>query len=70
MGQTFWLQAIRIFEQRLYPAANTMVLGTRFSTLVWWLEPSLLVLVCVAWGAALAIYVEHPLGVALRRWAN
>ena len=64
MGQTFWLQAIRIFEQRLYPPPDTVLLGTRFSTLSWWLEPTLLVLVCIAWGALLAIYVEHPAAAA------
>jgi peptidoglycan/LPS O-acetylase OafA/YrhL len=66
MGQTFWLEAIRIFEQRLYPAPNAIVLGTRFSTLIWWLEPTLLVLVCIAWGAALAMYVEHPAAAAIK----
>ena len=66
MGQTFWLQAIRIFEQRLYPAPDTVVLGTRFSTLIWWLEPTVLVLVCIAWGAALAIYIEHPAAAAIK----
>ena len=68
MGQTFWLQAIRICEQRLYPAPNSIVLGTRFSTLIWWLEPSLLVLVCIAWGAALARYIEHPGAALLKHW--
>jgi peptidoglycan/LPS O-acetylase OafA/YrhL len=66
MGQTFWLQAIRIFEQRVYPPPDTLVLGTRFSTLIWWLEPSALVLVCIAWGAALAIFVEHPSTAAIK----
>ncbi|HWY63388.1 MAG TPA: acyltransferase [Rhizomicrobium sp.] len=66
MGQTFWLQAIRVFEQRLYPAANSIVLGMRFSSLNWWLEPALLVLVCIAWGALLANYVEHPATNALK----
>ena len=51
MGQTFWLQAIRVFEQRLYPPPDSMVLGTRFSSLIWWLEPSALILVCVVCGA-------------------
>lgn len=66
MGQTVWLQAIHLFEQRLYPGPDVIVLGTRFSTLMWWLEPAALVLVCVAWGALLANYVEHPLAAALR----
>jgi len=67
MGQTFWLQALRIFEQRLYPPMNSMVLGMRFSTLIWWLEPVLLVLICIAWGAILANFVEHPAAAALKR---
>ncbi len=67
MGQTFWLQAIRIFEQRLYPPMNSMVLGTRFSTLIWWLEPVLLVLVCIGWGAILAKFIEQPAAAALKR---
>jgi peptidoglycan/LPS O-acetylase OafA/YrhL len=60
MGQAFWLQTIRLLEARLYPPDNAMVLGTRFSSLIWWLEPAGLVLVCIAWGALLARYVEHP----------
>ena len=67
MGQTVWLQAIRVFEQRLYPAPDTLVLGTRFSTLIWWLEPTLLVLVCIAWGALLATWIEHPAAAFLKR---
>ena len=68
MGQTLWLQGLRIIEQRLYPAPDAMVLGTRFSTLIWWLEPSMLVLVCIAWGALLSIYVEHPAAAFLKRY--
>ena len=67
MGQTVWLQAIRIFEQRLYPPPDRMVLGMRFADLSWGLEPALLVLVCIAWGALLAKYVEHPAATALRK---
>ena len=61
LGQTAWLQAIRFFEQRLYPAPDTIVLGTRFSTLIWWLEPS-----CAGhwsaccWGGLLAEFIEMP----------
>ena len=39
LGQTAWLLAIRFFEQRLYPPADTLILGTPFSALIWWLEP-------------------------------
>ena len=68
MGQTAWLLAIRFFEQRLYPPPDAMVLGTRFSTLIWWLEPTLLVIVCVIWGGLLAELVETPAALALRQW--
>jgi len=68
MGQTFWLQSLRIFEQRLYPAPDAFVLGTRFSTLIWWLEPTALVLVCIGWGAMLAMYIEHPAAAWLKRF--
>ena len=67
MGQTFWLQAIRIFEQRLYPPMDSQVLGMRFADLIWWLEPVLLVLVCIAWGALLGKCVEQPGAAALKR---
>ncbi|HEY5083369.1 MAG TPA: acyltransferase, partial [Rhizomicrobium sp.] len=50
LGQTAWLLAIRFFEQRLYPPPDAMVLGTRFSTLIWWLEPLCLVTACMLWG--------------------
>ena len=42
LGQTAWLLAIRFFEQRLYPPPDTIVLGMRFSALIWWLEPPVL----------------------------
>jgi peptidoglycan/LPS O-acetylase OafA/YrhL len=70
MGQTFWLQAIRYFEQRHYPPGDTMVAGIRFSDLMWWAEPFLLLLVCIAWGALLAIMIEHPANAWLRRLAQ
>jgi peptidoglycan/LPS O-acetylase OafA/YrhL len=70
MGQTFWLMAIRIFEQLLYPPANSLVLGMRFSSLIWWLEPTLLVLVCTAWGGLLANFIEHPAAAAFKPRAN
>lgn len=67
MGQTFWLQAIRYFEQRWYPPDDTMILGVRFAALMWWAEPFLLVGVCIAWGALLTKAVEQPAHVWLRR---
>jgi peptidoglycan/LPS O-acetylase OafA/YrhL len=67
LGQTAWLLAIRFFEQRLYPPPDAIVLGTRFSSLIWWLEPLCLVTVCVLWGGALAEFVELPVAARLRR---
>ena len=66
MGQTFWLQSIRYFEQQWYPPPDTLIFGMRFATVMWWAEPVLLVAVCVAWGAALAIFVEQPASKWLR----
>jgi peptidoglycan/LPS O-acetylase OafA/YrhL len=34
LGQTAWLLVIRFFAQRLYPGPDTIVLGTRFSSLI------------------------------------
>jgi peptidoglycan/LPS O-acetylase OafA/YrhL len=68
LGQTAWLQAIRFSEQRLYPAPDTIVLGTRFGDLIWWLEPLGLVILCVIWGAVLAEWIEFPAAKALRGW--
>jgi peptidoglycan/LPS O-acetylase OafA/YrhL len=67
MGQTFWLQATRFCEQRLYPPPDTIVFGQRFADLIWWIEPFVLLLVCIGWGALLAIFIEHPANAALRR---
>ncbi|HEY5347546.1 MAG TPA: hypothetical protein VIJ72_05095, partial [Rhizomicrobium sp.] len=70
MGQTAWLQGIRIIEQRLYPPPDTMVFGMRFADLIWWPEPIALVLVCIGWGALLAVLVEHPAARVLRRYMD
>jgi peptidoglycan/LPS O-acetylase OafA/YrhL len=67
LGQTFWLLGIRFFEQRLYPPPETIVLGIRFSALIWWLEPLCLVVVCVLWGGVLAHFIEMPAAARLRR---
>ena len=66
LGQTAWLLLIRHFANGVYPPGDTIVLGQRFSTLMWWLEPTLLILVCVLWGGALAEWVEKPAGKWLR----
>jgi peptidoglycan/LPS O-acetylase OafA/YrhL len=67
MGQTFFLQLIRTFEQRAYPPPDTIVFDQRFGDLIWWIEPFALLLVCIGWGALLAIFIEHPANTALRR---
>ena len=67
LGQTFWLQYMRVIEFRFYPPPDTIVFGTKFSTLMWWLEPTLLILACAAWGALLAEWVEKPAATWLRR---
>jgi peptidoglycan/LPS O-acetylase OafA/YrhL len=67
LGQTAWLLAIRFFAQRLYPPDGTMVLGTRFADLIWWLEPLSLLIVCVLWGGFLAEWIELPVAGKLRK---
>jgi peptidoglycan/LPS O-acetylase OafA/YrhL len=66
LGQTAWLQAIRFFEQRLYPSPETIVFGMHFADLIWWLEPLCLVIVCIAWGGLLAECIEFPVARWLR----
>jgi len=68
LGQTAWLLAIRFFEQRLYPSPDAIVWGTRFSDLIWWLEPLGLVIICVLWGGLLAECIELPVAARLRRY--
>ena len=67
IGQTFGLLIIRVFEQRVYPPPMTPVLGTTFISLSWWLEPLLLVIFCIGWGAAMATFIEHPAARKLKR---
>jgi peptidoglycan/LPS O-acetylase OafA/YrhL len=67
LGQTAWLLAIRFFEQRLYPPPDAIILGARFSDLIWWLEPLGLVIMCVLWGGFLAEFIELPAAARLRR---
>ena len=66
LGQTTWLLAIRFFEQRLYPSPDAIVLGMRFSSLIFWLEPTGLVTICVLWGGFLAHFIENPAARSLR----
>ena len=67
MGQTAWLQLIRFIE-RVYPPDGTLIFGIRFGDLIWWPEPFLLLLVCIAWGALLCNTIEIPANRALRRF--
>ena len=67
IGQTFMLLIIRVLEQRAYPPPMTPVLGTTFLSLSWWLEPLLLVICCIGWGALIATVVEHPAAASLKR---
>ncbi|MBA2590324.1 MAG: acyltransferase [Alphaproteobacteria bacterium] len=68
LGQTAWLLGIRFLEQRVYPSPDAIVLGTRFSSLIWWLEPLGLVITCVLWGGLLAEFIELPAAARLRGW--
>ena len=38
--------------------------GQRFADLICWAEPFALVLVCIGWGALLAVFIEHPANAA------
>jgi peptidoglycan/LPS O-acetylase OafA/YrhL len=67
LGQTTWLLGIRFLEQRLYPAPDAILFGTRFEDLIWWQEPAGLVIACLVWGALLYHFVERPAAKALRR---
>lgn len=57
MGQMFWLQLARYAEQRQSLSAGVLH----------WLEPLALLLVCIVWGAVLAIFVEQPANARLRK---
>jgi hypothetical protein len=57
---------MRVIEFRFYPAADTLVAGVPFSSLIFWLEPTLLLLVCTLWGALLAEKIEIPAAKWLR----
>lgn len=70
IGQTFWLQFFRFAEQHIFPAPSAIVFGMRWADLFWWIEPALLVLVCIGWGAILAVAVERPANDFLRRSAR
>ncbi len=67
IGQTAWLQFVRFVEQRFYPPDNSMVLGWRWADFIWWVEPAVLLLVCIAWGWLLTVTIERPANDALKR---
>lgn len=70
IGQTPLLQLLRHAQLHLYPAPGDMVLGRSWADWapVWhWLEPMLLVMAAVAWGAFLYRAVERPANSWLRR---
>ncbi|HEX3431304.1 MAG TPA: acyltransferase [Rhizomicrobium sp.] len=70
IGQTPILQLLRHAQMHLYPAPGDIVLGRTWAAWqpLWhWLEPALLVLAAVAWGALLYVAVEKPASVWLKR---
>jgi peptidoglycan/LPS O-acetylase OafA/YrhL len=68
LGQTAWLQLMRFFQQRFYPSDDAIVFGMRWADFIWYLEPAVLVIVCLIWGAILAEFVEIRANKALRKW--
>jgi peptidoglycan/LPS O-acetylase OafA/YrhL len=68
LGQTAWLHLIRFIEQRFLPTHDTIVLGMRWAVLFWWIEPAVLVVICLIWGTILAKTIEIPASRVLRRW--
>lgn len=67
MGQMFWMQITRQFDERAVRYASTAVFGMSFSDAMRLVEPLAVLLVCIIWGALLATYVEQPASAALRR---
>ncbi|MGH6888969.1 MAG: acyltransferase family protein [Rhizomicrobium sp.] len=69
IGQTPLLQFLRHAEVHLYPAPGDLVLGRSWADWapVWhWLEPALLVMAAIAWGAFLYAAIERPANALLR----
>ena len=67
IGQTFWLQYMRVIEFRFYPAPETPVFGTPFADVAFWAEPILLMVICTLWGGLLATKIETPAAKWLRQ---
>jgi peptidoglycan/LPS O-acetylase OafA/YrhL len=62
MGQTTFLQLLRVAEQRLY--SNPPV---QWAHAIHIIEPAVLLVLCIAWGAALYYAIERPANARLRR---
>lgn len=62
MGQTTFLQLLRVAEQRLYP--NPPV---QWAHAIHIIEPAVLLILCIVWGAALYYAIERPANAWLRR---
>ncbi len=64
MGQTTFLQLLRVAEQRLYPNPPP-----QWTHALHMIEPSVLLILCVIWGALLYYFVERPANAWIRkRW--
>jgi peptidoglycan/LPS O-acetylase OafA/YrhL len=62
MGQTTFLQLLRVAEQRLYPHPVQ-----QWTHAIHVLEPALLLILCALWGAVLYYFVERPANSWLRK---
>ncbi|HEX3665575.1 MAG TPA: acyltransferase [Rhizomicrobium sp.] len=70
IGQIPLLQLLRHAQLHLYPAPNDIVFGRNWESWapLWhWLEPALLVLAAIAWGALLFRLIERPANAVLQR---
>jgi peptidoglycan/LPS O-acetylase OafA/YrhL len=70
IGQTPLLQLLRHAQMHLYPAPDAIVFGQTWAAWspIWhWLEPALLVVAAIVWGALLFNFIERPADVLLRR---
>jgi peptidoglycan/LPS O-acetylase OafA/YrhL len=64
MGQTTFLQLLRVAEQRLYPHP-----AAQWVHPIHLIEPAVLLILCVAWGALLYYFVEQPANAwSRKRW--
>jgi peptidoglycan/LPS O-acetylase OafA/YrhL len=62
MGQTTFLQLLRVAEQRLYPNA-----APQWAHTIHIVEPATLLILCTMWGALLYYFVERPANAWLRK---